>query len=213
MLSVEADFEIQKITDFETLEKTCRMLNPNPKKHGLKKLIFFGSEIGKWAARDTAWENTDLIKKFQTVRKIGLCMLTDAIDRVDKRIVSPRFFAGLFEKPFKRNKKFAIFEDWTTGKFYKFKDIPKTRIEYDTYEEAEFHMHPLVPEDAVIPLNYEHDVIKKYMESGSWKAINIHPQEGKRCQQKVNEYHFTHCLPHISKEDETKEIPATSEQT
>jgi hypothetical protein len=208
MKSLKAHFEIDFIDDFETLEKTCRMLNPDPEKHGLKRYIFFGSEIGKWAARDKAWENTDLIGKLQTVRKYGLSMLTDAIDRVDARVLSPRFFAGEFVKPFKENKKFATWKDYSTGQEYQFKDIPKTRIEYNTYETANFYMKPLIPEDAIIPLNYEHEIVKKYRESGSWKEIGIHPQEGKRCLFKVIDYHYNHCLPNIH---EPVDIKAVSE--
>ena len=206
MKSVKADFEIDFIEDFETLEKTCRMLNPDPKKYGLKKYFFFGSEIGKWAARDTAWLNTDLIGKLQTIRKYGLSMLTDAIDRVDKRILNPRFFAGLFEKPFKNNKKFATFEDWSTGQISQFKGIPKTTIEYDTYETANFYMLSQVKDGAVIPLNHEHEIVKKYRETGSWKETGVHRQEGKRCLFKVIDYHYDHCLPNLPVEAPTKTV-------
>ena len=207
MKSLKSDFEIDFIEDFETLEKTCRMLNPNPKKHGLKKYIFFGSEIGKWAPRDQAWKNVEFIEKLQTVRKYGLSMLTDAIDRVDARVLSKRFFAGLFEKPSKNNKKFAIYEDWGNGQQFQFKDIPKTQIEYDTYETANFYMTPQVPENIRIPLNPEHEIVKKYLECGrSWKKVDIHPQEGKRAISKVLEYHMKHCLHDIQEPVETKAV-------
>ena len=206
MKSLKADFEIDLIEDFETLEKTCRMLNPNPKKHGLKKYFFFGSEIGKWAPRDQAWKNTEFIEKLQTVRKYGLSMLTDAIDRVDARVLSKRFFAGLFEKPLKTNKKFGIYDDWTTGQTFQFKDIPKTRIEYDTYETANFYMTPQVPDDAIVPLNPEHQIVKEYLKHGSWKKAGIHPQEGKNSVKKVLEYHMKNCLHDIQEPAESKEV-------
>ena len=206
MKSVKAAFEIDLIEDFETLEQTCRMLNPNPKKYGLKKYFFFGSEIGKWAPRDQAWKNVEFIEKLQTVRKFGLSMLTDAIDRVDGRVLSKRFFAGLFEKPSKSNKKFAVYEDWGNGQTFQFKDIPKTRIEYDTYETANFYMKPQVPEDAIIPLNPQHQIVKKYLDSGSWKKADIHPQEGKRAISAVLDYHMKHCLHSIQEPVETKAV-------
>ena len=202
MESVEADFEIKFIDNFKTLEQTCRMLNPNPKKYGLKKFIYFGSEIGKWAPRDQAWKNTELIERLQTVRKYGLCMLTDAIDRVDARVLSPRFFAGEFLKPFQNNKKFATYRDYATGRSFQFRDIPKTQIEYDTYETANFYMEPQGEEGAEIPLNYEHEIAFKYVDLGSWKAVGVSTQEGKRCVFKVLKYHRTHCLPHIDLEKE-----------
>jgi len=210
MRSVKADFEIAFIEDFETLEKTCRMLNPDPKKHGLKKFFYFMSEIGKALPRDEAWRNTKFIGKMQTVRKYGLSMLTDAIDRVDARVLSPRFFHGEFEKPLKDHKKFAIYRDYTTGREFQFKDIPKTRIEYDTYETANFYMEPQVPEDAIVPLNKEHEVVKKYMETGSWVKTGVHRQEGKRDLLKVLEYHFTHCLNSIHEETQPIEESSTA---
>ncbi len=207
MKDVKADFPIDFIQDFETLKKTCQMLNPNPKKYGLKKYFFFGSEIGKWAARDTAWLNTDLIGELQTVRKIGLSLLTDAIDRVDARVLSPAFFAGEFAKPFKSNKKFATWRDYATGQEYTFKDIPKTRIEFDTYETANFYMKAQVPENIRIPLNPEHEIVKTYLASGkSWKKAGIHPQEGKRARDKVLEYHMERCLCSIQEGDTPKEV-------
>ena len=207
MRSLKTDFEIDLIEDFETLEKTCRMLNPNPKKYGLKKYFFFGSEIGKWAPRDQAWKNVEFIEKLQTVRKYGLSMLTDAIDRVDARVLSKRFFAGLFEKPLKNSKKFATYEDWTTGQTFQFKDIPKTRIEYDTYETANFYMKPQVPEDIVIALNHEHLILKKYLDSGkSWKKAGIHPQEGKRARDKVLEQYMDQYIRDIQEPMMPKEV-------
>lgn len=206
MRSVEAEFEIQFIDNFKTLEQTCRMLNPNPKKHGLKKFFYFGSEIGKWAPRDQAWKNTKLIEKLQTVRKYGLCMLTDAIDRVDARVLSPRFFAGEFVKPFQNNKRFATYRDYATGRSFQFRDIPKTQIDYDTYETANFYMEPQGEEGAEIHLNYEHEIAFKYLDLGSWKAVGISTQEGKRCLQKVLRYHRTQCLPHIDLDE--KELGA-----
>jgi len=210
MKSLEADFEIDVIEDFETLEKTCRMLNPNPKKHGLKKYFFFGSEIGKWAPRDQAWKNTEFIEKLQTVRKFGLSMLTDAIDRVDARVLSKRFFAGLFEKPSKSNKKFAVYEDWTNGQTFQFRDIPKTRIEYDTYETANFYMTPQVPDKAIVPLNESHKIVKAYRDTGSWKKAGVTTQQGKRELFKVIDYHYAHCLPSIHETPPDKTVVDSS---
>ena len=199
---IEADFEIDFIEDFETLEATCRMLNPSPKKHGLKKYFFFGSEIGKWAARDTSWENTDLIKKMQTVRKYGLSMLTDAIDRVDARVLSPRFFAGEFEKPYKNNKKFAEWFNYSTRQTITFKDIPKTKIDYDTYETANFFMKAQGPTS--IKLNPQHQIIQEYLKHKSWKKAGIHPQEGKNAVLAVLEHYMDHYAD--QEEELTKEV-------
>jgi len=206
MRSLKADFPIDFINDFQTLEDTCRMINPDPKAKGLKKYIFFGSEIGKWAPRDQSWKNVEFIEKLQTVRKYGLSMLTDAIDRVDGRVLSKRFFVGVF---LKKSKKFATYEDWQTGNIFQIPNIPKTRIDYDTFETANFFMTPQNTEDRMIILNEEHEIVKRYMEFGSWKAANVHPQTGKRAVMKVLDYHMKHCLSDIPEEAVKSDDSAT----
>jgi hypothetical protein len=189
MRSVKADFEIVFIEDFKTLESYCRMLNPDPDKKGLKKIIFFGSEIGKWAPRDQPWKNTKFIEKLQTVRKYGLSMLTDAIDRVDARVLNPRFFKGEFLKPYQTNKAFARFYNYATKEKLTFTDIPKTRIKYDTYETANFYMEPKTTE-GIIPLDREHEIVRDYLKYGSFAKAGIHRQEGKRAVFKILEIYM-----------------------
>lgn len=205
---IKPNFEMDFIEDLETLEKTCRMLNPQPEKFGMKKYFFFLSELGKFIPRDEAWkkENRKFIQKLQTVRKFGLCLLSDAIDRVDARVLSPRFFNGKFEKPFSENPAYATYEDFRTGQKFTFKEIPKCEMWFNTYYTANFYLTPQVPEDAIVPLNREHEIVKEYMVHGSWKKAGIHPQEGKRAQLAVNNYHFTHCLPSIQEPVETKAV-------
>lgn len=208
--ALRPDFEMDFIEDFETLEATCRMLNPDPEQKGMKKYIFFLSELGKFIPRDEAWKNTPFIQKLQTVRKYGLNLLSDAIDRVDGRVLAPSFFSGRFYKPFPDNPRYAEYEDFRNGRKMKFTDIPRCKTWFNTYYSANFYMTPQVPENAIVPMNHEHEIVKKYMETGSWKAAGIHPQEGKRAQQAVNEYHFKHCLPSIHAESATKEASDVS---
>jgi len=211
--ALKPNFDIDFIEDLETLEKTCRMLNPSPVTHGMKKYFFFLSELGKFVPKDEAWkeENRKFIQKLQTVRKFGLCLLSDAIDRVDARVLSPSFFNGRFDKPFSENPQFATYKDFRTGRKFEFKSIPKCTTWFDTYYTANFYLHPQVPEDAIIPLNREHEIVKLYLETGSWKKAGVHPQEGKRAQLAVNKYHFDHCLPSIHEEtSQTKESSTAS---
>lgn len=188
MRSLEADFEIEFIEDFKTLEQRCRMLNPNPNKYGLKKYLFFGSEIGKWAPKDQAWKNVALIEKLQTVRKYGLSMLTDAIDRVDARVLSPRFFAGEFEK---KTKKHAFYTDYKTGERITLIDIPRTKIKFDTFETANFYMEPQTDNLIAGSLTPELEIAKKWLEFGSWKKAGIHTEKGKRAIKKSLELLFS----------------------
>lgn len=184
-------FEMDFIQDFETLEQRCRLLNPNPEKHGLKKYLFFLSEIGKFVPRDQAWkkENIQFIEKLQTVRKYGLSMQTDAIDRVDARILSPRFFHGRFEKPFSLNPKFATYTDFRTNRTFTFKDIPRCTMWFNTYYTADFY---LTKQDGSsnLALDQSEEIVKRYMETGSWKESGVTTQQGKREMFKILKRYF-----------------------
>ncbi|MHA2047410.1 MAG: hypothetical protein ACW99G_21705 [Candidatus Thorarchaeota archaeon] len=208
---VEAEFEVDFIEDFQTLRNRCQMLNPNPSRYGLKRYFFFASEMGKWAAQDIPWKNTNLIRELQLVRKYGLSVLGDGIDRIDRRIFSPSHFHGFFEKHSKEKPQKAVYIDWTKkGKKTKIDNIPQTKIKYDTFHSARFFMEPELPENLIIPLNYEHEVVKKYRDLGSWAKAGVHRQEGKRCLFKVIDYHFTHCLKDLPQE-EPEPVPVKAE--
>jgi len=198
-MPLEAPFEVDFVEDFKTLETTCRMLNPNPNKQGLKRYLFFGSEMGKWLPKDQAWRNVDFIERLQTVRKYGLSWLGDAISRVDSRALNEVHFNGCFTKVALTT---AAFENWVTGQRTNLYNIPKTKIGFDTWYSANFYMEPQTPEGATVPLNYEHEVVKTYRDTGSWKKAGIDSKKGKRCLFKVLDYHFTHCLPTITLEKE-----------
>jgi len=207
-IPLEADFKIDFIEDFETLEKTCRMLNPDPKKHGLKRYFYFGSEMGKWLPKDQAWKNTKFIEKLQLVRKYGLCWLGDGIDRIDARVLNEHHFNGYFVKPSIADPTKAYYIDWAHNEKVWIFNIPKTTIGFDTYYTANFYMEPQIKEGFAIPLNKEHQIVFDYLEHGSWKAIGIDTQTGKRAVMAVLKFHREHCLHHIQ---ETPENIAISE--
>lgn len=199
---LEASFEIDFIEDFKTLKKHCIMLNPNPEKYGLKRYFFFASEMGKWAAQDIPWKNTNLIRELQLVRKYGLSVLGDGIDRIDRRIFSPSHFHGFFEKHSKEHPEKAVYIDWTKrGKKTMLQNIPRTSIKFNTWYPANFYMEPPTPNELNIPLNPEHELVLRYLDSGSWRKAGIHPQEGKRALQKVLRFHMSHCINSIQEEE------------
>jgi len=194
---LKADFHIDFIEDFETLEKTCIMLNPDPKKRGIKRYFYFGSEMGKWLPKDQAWKNTKFIEKLQLVRKYGLCWLGDGIDRIDARVLNEHHFNGYFVKPSIADPTVARYIDWAHRENVLIANIPKTNIEFDTYYSANFYMEPQIKEDSIIPMNKEHKIVFDYLDSGSWKAIGIDTQTGKRAVMMVLKFHRDHCLHHI----------------
>ena len=87
--AIKPPFEMDFIEDFETLKEACHILNPNPDRGKLKKYFFFLSELGKFVPKDQAWkkDNIEFIEELQTVRKVGLSMLSDGIDRIDARVL------------------------------------------------------------------------------------------------------------------------------
>lgn len=188
--ALQPNFEMDFIEDLETLEETCKILNPPPVKH-MKKYFFFLSELGKFVPKDEAWNkaNREFIKKLQTVRKEGLCLLSDFIDRVDERVLSPWFFNGLFEKPFSENPRFATYTDFRSGKMTTIKDIPRCKMWFDTYYTANFY---LTPQDgsSSIKLDQSEEVVKTYMETGSWKKAGVTTQQGKRELFKILQRYF-----------------------
>jgi hypothetical protein len=191
---LDAKFDIDFIEDFTTLKRRCQMLNPDPERYGIKRYFFLGSEMGDWAPKDQPWLNVKFIKELQQVRKYGLSFLGDAIDRVDSRILNEKHFHGYFEKVNKARPQFAIYRDWFNRQKVKVYNIPRTSIGFNTWYSANFYMEPQTPEDILVPLNLEHEIVKKYLDHGSWKKAGVYTQEGKRALQKVLRYHYTHCI-------------------
>ena len=199
-MPLKANFEIDFIEDFETLKKHCQMMNPDPKRYGIKRYFYFGSEMGNWVPQDMPWLNTKFIQELQTVRKYGLCFLGDGIARIDKRVLNEKHFHGVFHKVSKADPTIAFYQDWFHGGIPKLVNIPRTTIGFDTWYSANFYMEPQLKEGAIIPLNKEHEIVKKWLDHGSWKKAGVYTQEGKRALQKVVRFHYTHCL-HTLQED------------
>jgi len=212
MPDLDAEFDIEFIEDFQTLKRRCQMLNPAPEKHGLKRYFFLGSEMGDWAPKDQPWLNVKFIKELQQVRKYGLSFLGDGIARIDSRILNEKHFHGYFEKVNKAKPQVAVYYDWFNSKKVKLYDIPRTSIGFNTWYSASFYMEPQTPDDALIPLNPQHKMVKKYLDSGgSWKKAGIHTQTGKNAVKDVLEFHMTHCLHSIQEPAENKDVSVSSD--
>lgn len=193
-----APFDIDFIEDFQTLKKRCQMLNPDPKRHGIRRYFFLGSEMGDWAPKDQPWLNVKFIKELQQVRKYGLSFLGDAIARVDSRILNEKHFHGYFEKVSKANPTIAIYHDWFNRRQTKIVNIPRTKLSFDTWYSASFYMEPQTETDLQnIPLNREHEMIKQYLETESWDKTEYSRKQGQRAVFKVLRFHMKHCLNSI----------------
>ena len=206
--SLDASFEIDFIEDFKTLKQRCQMLNPDPEKHGIKRYFFFGSEMGKWLPRDQPWRNVKFIEELQLVRKVGLNWLGDGINRIDSRVVNETHFDGLFTKVSIMRPDIATYYNFSNKQRITIHNIQKTTLKYNTWESCNFYMEPQVPEDAIVPLNEEHEIVKKYLESESWKKAGVDTKKGKRSVMKVLKFHMDHCLHNLQEPVESKEVSA-----
>jgi len=204
-MPMEAPFEVDFIEDFKTLKKRCQMLNPTKRKK-IERYFYFGSEMGKWLPKDQSWKNVDFIEELQTIRKDGLSFCGDAIDRVDERALNETHFDGQFTKFNAKNPTVAYYDDWQTGERTFLQNIPKTKIKFDTWYSANFYMEPQTPDTFRVPLNQEHEIVKKYLDCGQkMKDTGYHRQEVKRAIGKVLELHFSTCLRELSEDKEVLE--------
>lgn len=202
---LKADFPVDFIEDYQTLKQRCQMLNPDPERFGLKRYVFNWGEMGKSVAKDMSWENTKFVKEMQVLRKLGLCILGDGIDRIDGRIFSPSHFHGYFEKQSKNHPEKAVYIDWTKkGKPTRINGIPMTNIKYNQWYTAMFLWDSPTPEAMGVFLNPEHEIVRKYLEAGSIKKTGLSSEEVKRARDKVLAYHMSHCLKVLEKEEETE---------
>lgn len=207
MKSVECDW-IEHIDNFKDLKERCHMLNQNPGKGGIKRFFFLISELADFVPRDKPWNNVDFIKELQMVRKYGLSVISDSISRVDERVLNPNHFHGYFVKFKKGDPTVAKYYDWLNGRVDLIIKIPKTTIPFDTYESAFFYMEPQENSEFDIPLNQDHLIVKKYLESGcSIAKTGYHSQEVKRARDRVLDYHFRHCIQSLPSDSKDESDP------
>ena len=209
--SLKAPFDVDFIQDFQTLKARCQMLNPNPEKHGIKRYFFFGSEMGKWLPRDQPWRNTKFIEELQLVRKIGLNWLGDGINRIDQRVLSDAHFDGQFRKVSITRPDIATYHNFSNNQVMTIHGIKRTKLKFNTWESCNFYMEPQNPDDADIPLNPDHLIVKKYLESGcSIAKTGLHSQEVKRARDRVLEYHMNKCI-HPTPQDKEVVEPSSAD--
>ena len=205
---LKADFEIDFIEDFETLKKRCQMLNPDPEAHGIKRYFFVADEMGDWAPRDQPWLNVKFIKELQQVRKYGLSLLGSGISRIDNRILNEKHFHGYFEKVNKARPDLAIYYDWFNRRKVTIHGIPPTNIIFNTWYSASFFMESQTPNNGAVPLDLNHEIVKKYLECGGWKKAGIHTQTGINAVKAVLDFHMKHCIRSLQEPLEGKAASA-----
>ena len=205
--SLEAPFKVDFIQDYLTLEKRCQMLNPDPEKHGIKRYFYFCSEMGKAFPQDQPWRNAKFIAKLQTVRKIGLNWLGDGVNRIDQRIISADHFDGKFKKVSIVRPDIATYLNFSNNQTLQVQGIKRTTLKFNTWESCNFYMEPQNDENAEIPLNADHLIVKKYLDADcSIAKTGLHSQEVKRARDNVLRYYWKHHLEPIPADNEDNPI-------
>ena len=191
---LELPFKYDFIEDLPSLKQRCDLLRTT----GTNRYLFLADEMGDWAPKDQAWLNVEFIKELQKVRKYGLSLIGCGIDRIDSRILSPSFFMGYMRKRSKTQPGKGVYTDWSYYpqlRQYPVNSIPNIKVKgFDTYYKASFYMKKQL-NGSIIPLPPEHEIVKTYWQTGSWKGTGVTTQEGKRALFKVLGMHFTSCLP------------------
>ncbi|HUW46448.1 MAG TPA: hypothetical protein VMW50_11720 [Dehalococcoidia bacterium] len=188
--SLEAPFDIEFFQDFQSLKQYCQMMNPNPEKHGIKRILMFGSEMGKWLPRDQPHKNVKFIEELQLVRKYGLNWIGDFIDRVDKRVINATHFDGEFKKLSITRPDIATYENYQTGSEIEIWGIQPTTLKYDTWESCNFYMEPQTEESEIF-LNPDHQIVQQYLEADcSIIKTGLHSNLVKRARDNVLKHYF-----------------------
>jgi len=212
--SLEAPFPVDFIQDYQTLEKRCQMLNPDPEKHGIKRYAYFCSEMGKAFPQDQPWLNAKFIAKLQLVRKIGLNWLGDGINRIDQRIVSEEHFDGEFKKVSITRPDIATYHNFANNRRSTVEGIQRTKLKFNTWESCNFYMEPQTEDNTEIPLNADHQIVKQYIEADcSIAKTGLHSQVVKRARDNVLRYYFKHHLTPMESEDNPIVEPSSIEES
>lgn len=187
---LDVGFKYDFIEDLQTLKRRCTMLHAD----GQKRYLYLADEMGDWAPQDQPWLNVKFLRELQKVRKYGLSMIGCGIDRIDQRILSPSYFHGYFNKQSKNHPDRATYIDWTYYpqiRRYTVSDIPLVKIGgFDTYYKADFTMTPQGDTSNAPPelVGAFATVEKGLQHNRSWKAAEVHAEEGRRALWSVAEW-------------------------
>ncbi|MDH7607701.1 MAG: hypothetical protein QHH12_08130 [Candidatus Bathyarchaeota archaeon] len=130
-------FEIKHITNLDDLKLWCR------ETHGKKLFIF--DEFGKAFRRRTpmASLNVKLIDEFQILRKYKLSTVAVTVDEkyIDQTALGSDVLDGIFIKTDYKNPKVALYLDNLEYFRKRITGIPRTSIDFDTWDVAPFKEH------------------------------------------------------------------------
>lgn len=191
-------FEIRHITNLDDLRLWCRETQG-------KKLFIF-DEFGKAFRRRTpmARLNVKLIDDFQVLRKYKLSTIAITVDEkyIDNVALGSDILDAVFFKPNYQNPRIAIYMDNLEYTRKTINNIPRTSIDFDTWDVAPFKEHGVKAKPAF--KDYDLDVLWDWSHGMTVKALGMHPQQINRLTRKFikevleREHHTSHTLERAS---------------
>jgi len=177
-------FHIERIINLEDLRFWSK------EKKGPK--LYLLDEVGKTISRRKPMSslNVELINELQVIRKHKLSLLATTIEEIntDRAILSPAVLDGIFIKPFFKNPKIAYFNDRLGFLSTILKGIPKTAIQYDTWDSAPFQRYGEKRRPTF--KTKEKEQAWQLCHGATGKDLDLHPQQVNRVWKKLLKYYM-----------------------
>lgn len=163
-------FPIQQITNIDDLEFWAS--------NNKGKKLFILDEAGKSLRRRSPMSklNIKLLDNLQILRKfqLSLIMIAPHEKYIDSATLGSDVLDGTIFKPFYKNQKVALFNDWLEEDQLWLNGIPSTSIKYNTWDVAPFVLHG----ESVKPVFKTEDLslLWDWSHGATYKSLNVHPQ-------------------------------------
>ena len=166
-----SSFKIERITNLDDLRFWCK--NTKGKK------LFILDEAGKSLRRRTPMSslNVKLLDDLQILRKYKLSIIFIAPHEkyVDSAALGSDVIDAVFIKPNFKNPKIALYDDWLEGTSLTFTDIPRTSINFDTWDVAPFTEHG--PKKKPKFKDRDLEILWDWSHGATVKDLGLHPQQ------------------------------------
>lgn len=164
-------FPIEYIDNLQDLTAWCQA--------GPERKLFILDEAGKSLRRRTPMSklNIELLDKLQILRKYKLSIIMIAPDEkyMDSASLGSDVLDAIIVKPEFNNPKVGLYHDIMLNRAKAFNGIPKTSIEYDTWDIAPFKLKRDVSK--AVFQDPELRILAKLGQGATYKEIGEHPQK------------------------------------
>jgi len=167
----KSPFEIKHITNLDDLRLWCRETSG-------KKLFIF-DEFGKAFRRRTPMSslNVKLIDELQILRKYKLSTIAVTVDEkyIDQTALGSDILDGIVIKPDYQNPKVALYLDNLENFRKRITGIPRTSIDFDTWDVAPFKEHG--PKEKPQFKERELNILWEWSHGKTSKELGLHKME------------------------------------